>query len=503
MAQSALIKALTTTEPCTPCAERAALAAADPAAAQSIRWTGCLVVEGEPTGDGRLIQRGALTWDEPPLLLRLVTEDVGAHDGAVVVGKIDKIRRSDGKILAEGTLDMGGENGREAERQLREGLTTGISVDLDDTSYEVHVASEIIDAMEAFFMGDDEDDADVEDDEPPREVDGRRVVAEVSADDELMVVTSARIRAATLVQIPAFTEARIALNADAPAGDGMTGQMPDGTPCSCEDNPECICGDTMAEALAASAAQVPVAPPRAWFNDPNHLSFTPFTVTPEGRVYGHLATWNSCHIGAGQDGCVNPPQSATGYAYFHTGSLVTSDGDEIAVGRITLNTLHAARGLNPTATIAHYENTGAAVADVRAGEDAYGIWVAGALRPGLSEERLRELRAAPLSGDWRRVGGSLELVAALAVNVAGFPVPRPAGLVASGHVQSLVAAGFRAPTWVPSVGLGEVLSADDLHYLKRLAKREREMAAAPPDAALALARRVKASSLVMRVRSRI
>src|SRR5690606_35838971 len=49
----------------------------------------------------------------------------------------------------------------------------------------------------------------------------------------------------------------------------------------------------------------------------------------------------------------------------------------------------------------------------------------------------------PISGDWRSVNGSsdLHLLAALSVPVPGFPVPRPEAFVASGAVQSLVAAG--------------------------------------------------------------
>jgi hypothetical protein len=75
-----------------------------------------------------------------------------------------------------------------------------------------------------------------------------------------------------------------------------------------------------------------------------------------------------------------------------------------------------------------------AAADVTAGEDDFGIWVAGALRPGLRPEDIRALMAADVSGDWRRIGGALELVAVLAVNVPGFPkirVKESLGLVAS------------------------------------------------------------------------
>jgi hypothetical protein len=101
--------------------------------------------------------------------------------------------------------------------------------------------------------------------------------------------------------------------------------------------------------------------------------------------------------------------------------------------------------VSAAAAIAHYEHTGHAVADVVAGEDEFGVWISGSLRPSVSESDVRELRGASLSGDWRSIGGSLELVAALAVNVPGFPVPRvQAGLAASGVQTALVAAGIES-----------------------------------------------------------
>ncbi|MGZ7310528.1 hypothetical protein ACXWQL_09385, partial [Streptococcus pyogenes] len=57
--------------------------------------------------------------------------------------------------------------------------------------------------------------------------------------------------------------------------------------------------------------------------------------------------------------------------------------------------------------------------------------------------KLREAATAPLSGDWRRVGNSLELVAALSVSTPGFPVRRE--YVADGQALALCASGWAAP----------------------------------------------------------
>ena len=110
-----------------------------------------------------------------------------------------------------------------------------------------------------------------------------------------------------------------------------------------------------------------------------------------------------------------------------------------------MDTGHAAKSDGPAAAVSHYDNTGTAVADVAAGEDDHGIWVAGAMRPGVSEQQMYNLKATgALSGDWRRIGGNLELVAALAVNVPGFPIPRVEMAASAGRTMSLVAAAVVA-----------------------------------------------------------
>lgn len=169
------------------------------------------------------------------------------------------------------------------------------------------------------------------------------------------------------------------------------------------------------------AASGTLYPPRAWFGDPKLRKKTPLQVTEDGRVFGHLATWKSCHLGVGAR-CVMAPKSATGYRHFHLGTVKVDDGGLIPTGKITLGTGHADKSFGVQPAAEHYDNTGTCVAVVRAGEDAYGIWVAGSLVTQVSEDKIAELRRSPLSGDWRRVNGNLELVAALAVNDPGFAV---------------------------------------------------------------------------------
>jgi len=179
-------------------------------------------------------------------------------------------------------------------------------------------------------------------------------------------------------------------------------------------------GEKMAALMAGAA---PVAPPKEWFDNPKLSGPTPLHIGDDGRVYGHAATWGTCHVGIG-DSCTLAPKSATNYAYFHTGEMVTADGSRVAVGRLTYGGGHAAPNLGYRAAAEHYDRTSNMGALVRAGEDEYGIWVAGALVPEADDAAVRTMRATPLSGDWRRIGGNLEMVAALHVNTAGFPIPR-------------------------------------------------------------------------------
>ena len=194
-------------------------------------------------------------------------------------------------------------------------------------------------------------------------------------------------------------------------------------------------GPRIVRALTADGA--PLAPPPEWFEDPGLDGPTPLTVTSDGRVYGHIAAWGVRHIGL--PGQITPPKSASGYSFFHTGVVATAAGDDVPVGQLTLAGGHAPLSADASAAVRHYDDTASAVADIHAGEDAHGIWVAGSLRPGVTPDQVRALRASAPSGDWRPINGNLELVAVCQVNVPGFPIAR--ARVASGATMALVAAG--------------------------------------------------------------
>jgi len=131
------------------------------------------------------------------------------------------------------------------------------------------------------------------------------------------------------------------------------------------------------------------------------------------------------------------------YAQFHLGHIITQEGERVAIGKITFDTDHAPLTSDVVAASRHYDNTGSVGAYVRAVNGRLGPWFSGVLKPDLSPEALVSLRANPLSGDWRSLNGNLEMVAALAVPVPGFPIPQLALSAAiEGGVQALILPGY-------------------------------------------------------------
>lgn len=463
-------------------------------------WSGPIAFEEEFTGDGRIFRSGAIKWDDAqlPIPFRWQKSAVGGHDTAVTIGRVDRLERRDGGVIwGEGVILLTNAEAWEYLSLIEHGAAGGVSIDGDDHEFEI-----------------------VEGESKPEQH-----------------FTTLRLRALTAVDIPAFINAKITVDADALVAaavgdlstpmadrdlnyDGLAAQkrifewaksgdgydegklaraflwrdsdgdpqqkgsyklpftdviggslkavpkaifaaagaiggarggvkIPDADKNAIRSKLNTLYGKIEGDPIppwerkadspeaaveeAITAAAIPVKPPVSWFTDPEFSGPTPITVSPEGRVSGHLALFGTCHIGFKT--CVTPPKNAT-YAYFHTGEIEAADGELVNVGHLTFNTNHAALDANPLAAASHYDHTGTVAADVRVGEDKFGVWVSGALRPGLSDEQIREFRAAPLSGDWRRIAGRMELVAALAVNVPGFPVAR--ALVAGGVQESLL-----------------------------------------------------------------
>lgn len=359
-----------------------------------------LAADNEPTDDGRVFE--VVGWRDLPLPLAAQFDTQHTFEGTSdVVGQLVDISKGDDGVVTA-VIDVDPQNGDGAPIHP-DGARAAACIEAGGQGISID--------------GLIPPDATVEEECLRLDDDGW-------CESVLLRFSAATIGGATLTPIPAYSRAIV-----------------DPTPLDAADPAPVVEPD---EAMAAAGG--PVAPPAAWFADPVLAGPTPVTVGDDGRVLGHLALWGTCHTSVANS-CLTPPRSAAGYAHFRTGEVLADDGSRVACGALTFDTGHAPTsgpGSGLAATLAHYDHTGTAWADVAAGEDAHGIWVAGAARPGLTDEQLRTIRASALSGDWRRIGGALELVAALSVNVPGFPVPR-AGLAASGREPlALVAAGSAA-----------------------------------------------------------
>lgn len=362
-------------------------------------WTAVLARIGTPTGDKRIIAPGALTSRDLPLPLMWQRVSDSGHSGSVTVGAIEtlSIDNESGMVTATGTfLPVRGAG--EAMAQTEAGVT-GPSVDLFD---DIDIR-EVQTLIEAGVVG-------------PNLLDDMDDLEYAVGDDGVIVITRARIAGATLVQIPAFA--------------GVSIDMADGS-----GSPEAY------RPLLASAATV--LPPTDWFRRPDLDRLTPLTVSDAGRVFGHIAGWGTCHVGL--PGCVTPPASPSGYSYFQTAEQRTAEGHTIPVGTLVAGPRHADPALAFQAAAAHYDDPSAAVARVTAGEDDYGIWVAGWLLPGADPAAVEVFRSSPVSGDWRRVAGALELVAVCSVNTPGFPVPRARVAFSADAQRTLIASAGMVP----------------------------------------------------------
>ncbi len=382
--------------------------------AEEIPWEGILGFEGHPTDDRRYLIPGDITERELPLTLMGQILSADGHDNSVPVGRIDRIWRlamptigpRAVAIMGAGVFDISA-HGQEFARLVDEKIMRGVSFDLapyeyvpiDPSTYEP-----------------------IPEDDP--------ALAERMMSGDVLIGMKAKIMGATLVPFPAFADANVRVVA--------------------ADKVLLACAHAITlvkESLTASAAGIaPLKPPADWFATDETPGPCPLTVTPDGRVFGHLATWDQCHTGF-PNACQLAPRSATDYRMFHVGALETDDGTQVAVGRIIVggNDGHAPIGMSADAAQAFYDKTGSVGAFVRAQDGRHGIWLSGCVRSDAPASVVRDLRANPPSGDWRRVNGNLELIAASAVPVPGFPVPRveyalTASAGAEDEVTALVAA---------------------------------------------------------------
>jgi 2'-5' RNA ligase len=467
-----------------------------------VPWYGVLAPEGVPSGDGRMFSANALTNRPLPLPLKFMWEDDEGHKGSFPIARIDRIWRENGLIKAEGVFDTSPQ-AYEGVRLLANGIMRGVSVDLDAAELAAGGDGEIIEfsagricsaticAIPAFAeafvaIGTWADaapqppaDNELPEPEgvgvptPPADPQPKEAVA-AGGTEEFDIPPVKTMDGPGWITDPKPTHKITSYWVDgrgaAKIGWGVPGdfnrcranlakyvQNPDWLAGLCANLhyralgvwPGQAAGETleMHQAIGPAASLVAAAAPvinADFFRNPMLQEPTPVTLGENGHVYGHLAEWTTCHIG--YEVCTTAPPSATDYAYFLTGQVFT-DAGPVAVGQLTVGGGHAAGNLGVRAAIAHYDNVATAVADITVGEDAFGVWFSGRIRPWATERQIHEMLAAAPSGDWREVRArgrnTMELIAAHSVNVQGFPVPRNRAAMENGRQLSLIASGVQ------------------------------------------------------------
>lgn len=171
-----------------------------------VPWEGVIVVEGEKTGDGRQFALSSLSWPDPaevPIAFQWQKETThgGINDLVVSVGRITEIWRSGDEIWGRGFVDTGSEDGAEIARRMTPSEA--------DPSPSLGVS----------IVADDPENADMEFVFPEGCPQGGPTLDDLFDPDmgercfspEYTIYHSGRIRALTVVDVPAFTRAKVRL----------------------------------------------------------------------------------------------------------------------------------------------------------------------------------------------------------------------------------------------------------------------------------------------------
>ena len=373
---------------------------------------GPIAVEGIPSGDGRMLEKGSIEWDDAVLPVPLIWDrQEGDHTGMTVGAVAEVWRDEDSVIWGRGWLSASEDpETRAAVQRVSELFNEGAvgnSVALDHVDLELRVKkSAILGAEEATMLPDDPND--LEEDE-----DGYATLGRMTANDALEVTTSARLRHVAVVDTAALTgevASKVKFRLTNPAEDEVIEVAASGSLRIVE-------FETDEAAFEDPGFGVPGVDDRLLFDPHNNRWSVPPTVTDDGRVFGHIAPWGICVRGR-PDRCITPPSADLNG--FMRGRAPLAGGKR--TGTIVVAGSHCAVGVGAAEATRHYDKTGRAVADVVVGNDAYGIWFAGRLRPGASDEDIYAFKSSDVSGHWEvGANGQMTLCGLPAVNVGGFP----------------------------------------------------------------------------------
>lgn len=299
---------------------------------------------GEPTGDGRAIRKGALTWDLVNSSVPIIWDrEDGDHTG-MVLGRVDAFLDEGSALMTEARLfDSDDPEAIAAVARVVELITEGAigwSVALDDEEVLATFREPVVTETEGV------------------------TTVRFRADDDMFETVSARVRHLALVDTPAFPSARPAL-----------GPLP---------------VNAAATLLATYKAD--------HFEKWDSIDPVPFQVTPDGRVFGHAAG-DGCYRNGSKAKCdtykADPDKAMRN---FHTGTVTLDTGNAIRVGSLTCAGLHASVSMSHAEQRQHHENSSTVWAKVVAWNDRRGrLCVSGSVVPGLDPAFLAQVAGLPLS----------------------------------------------------------------------------------------------------------
>jgi hypothetical protein len=391
---------------------------------------------GLSTGDGRRFKTGAINLADVPFPFEWARSREGGHDGAVVVGAVQEAA-----VLTVKDALAGGWISAEAAKGMDSALEAvwakGELFDGVSREEMPRLAEDVAEAMHLMSAGTLGPSVDLDSFEGVPVIEGtdeevtwerlEEIVEETGEEPRIeLLITQGRVRAATLVSIPAFAETSRPLEL-------IEQEHPDHLDEAAADT------ETMGAAalecdrelaLVASVTELNARPFVTDFDMPALTGPTPITFDWEtGRVFGHIATWQTCHVGY-SDVCVTAPRDETGdYSWFNRFPVETHDGGTIWAGRLTVGGRHAGLELAASSAMAVYDQK-AVAAHVRAYEDEFGIVLAGVIELASDAPERAALDRRRVSGDWRETADGLSLVEVLALSPGprahsepGFPIP--------------------------------------------------------------------------------
>lgn len=158
-------------------------------------------------GPRRCWAAGAATWAPLPISLKWQPAEDEGHEGAVVAGRIDQIWRDGMLIRFIGAMDSAGTMGAEAERLVGGGFVSGISIMADDVcDDDVELIYPMPDMMDVADLAQAIVEAEIVDS-------GMDDMGDMEPEPEALIMHAGRIRSATILPEPAFTESFIRLGA--------------------------------------------------------------------------------------------------------------------------------------------------------------------------------------------------------------------------------------------------------------------------------------------------